>query len=255
MVRRAKGALHAWRDALAQVLRDSGVLLLLVGAPVLYGFFYPWFYSTEVVTRVPVAVVDLDHSSLSRQITRLAQADPNIAVTLVTGDAQEARHAMLSGEIGGYAVLPADLQRKVVRSEAAVVQVEANAAYALVNKAVQQGFAQVVGTASAAVEIRRLQAQGQSATQAHASRSPVQLHTVALFNPTQGYGSYVVPAVALLILQQTLLMGAAMLCGTWVERGQHRVAPGVWAARLFALSTLGLASGLLYFGWIFAWHD
>ncbi|AVO39955.1 ABC transporter permease [Simplicispira suum] len=247
--------LRHFRNALAVVLRDQGVLLLLVAAPVLYGFFYPWFYATEVVTQVPVAVVDLDHSSLSRQITRLAEADPNIAVTLVTGNEQEAREALWSGAIGGYAVLPADLQRKVFRSEAAAVNVEANAAYALINKAVQRGFAESVGTASAVVEIRRLETQGQSAAQARASRSPVQLQTVALFNPTEGYGSYVVPAVALLILQQTLLMGAALLAGTWVERGQHHASPGVWVARLAALCTLGLASGLLYFGWIFVWHD
>ena len=94
-----------------------------------------------------------------------------------------------------------------------------------------------------------------SALQARASRNPVQLHTVALFNPTEGYGSYVVPAVALLILQQTLLMGAAMLAGTWVETGQHRASPGTWWARLLALCTLGMASGLLYFGWIFIWQD
>jgi len=160
-----------------------------------------------------------------------------------------------SGAIGGYAVLPADLQRKVLRSEAAVVNVEGNGAYTLINKAVQRGFAEAVGTASAAVEIRILQAHGQSALQARASRNPVQLHTVALFNPTEGYGSYVVPAVALLILQQTLLMGAAMLAGTWVETGQHRASPGTWWARLLALCTLGMASGLLYFGWIFVWHD
>ena len=78
-------------------------------------------------------------------------------------------------------------------------------------QAVQYGFAEAVGTVSAGVEIRKLQASGQSAPQARASRAPVQLQMVALFNPTEGYGSFVVPAVALLILQQTLLMGAAML--------------------------------------------
>ena len=80
-----QGLLSAWLHALTTVVRDKGVLLLLVGAPVLYGFFYPWFYADEVLTRVPVAVVDLDHTSLSRQITRFADADPRIEVHLVTG--------------------------------------------------------------------------------------------------------------------------------------------------------------------------
>ncbi|WP_462387643.1 ABC transporter permease [Acidovorax sp. Q11] len=250
-----RNLLHAWLLALATIARDKGVLLLLIGAPVLYGFFYPWFYADEVLTRVAVAVVDMDRTSLSRQITRFADADPRIEVRLVTGSEHEAQQALWRGEIEGYAVIPPHLKRNVVRGENAVVSIEANGAYALLNKAVQFGFAEAVGTVSAGVEIKKLQASGQSAQQATASRAPVQLQTVALFNPIEGYGSFVVPAVALLILQQTLLMGAALLAGTWVEAGQHRASTTTWLGRLLALSTLGWASGLFYFGWIFVLND
>ncbi len=56
--------------------------------------------------------------------------------------------------------------------------------------------------------------------------SPVELLTEPLFNPTNGYASYVVPAAFVLILQQTLLMGTAMLGGITFEAG------GVRARRL-----------------------
>ena len=251
----AQRLFQAWGAALAAIVRDKGVLLLLIGAPVLYGFFYPWFYADEVLTRVPVAVVDMDRTSLSRQITRFADADPRIEVRMVTASEREAQEALWRGEIEGYALIPANLKRSVVRGENAVVSIEANGAYALLNKAVQYGFAEAVGTVSAGVEIRKLQASGQSAQQARASRAPVQLQMVALFNPIEGYGSFVVPAVALLILQQTLLMGAALLAGTWVEAGEHRPGATAWLGRLLALCTLGWASGLFYFGWIFLLHD
>lgn len=247
----AAGFVATWR----QLLGDSGVLLLLVAAPVLYAFFYPWPYADQAVTRVPVALVDLDGSSLSRQIARYAAASPRIDLRRVTADEQSARRALLDGEIEGYAVLPRDLKRRVVRGEKAVVSIEANGAYALLNKAVLYGFAESVGTVSAGVEIRRLQARGQPLAQAQASRSPVNLQTVPLFNPTEGYGSYVVPAVALLILQQTLLMGVAMLTGTWVEQGRLRATAADWAGRLLALCSLGWANGLFYFGWVFLWQD
>lgn len=108
--------LSAWLNALVTVVRDKGVLLLLVGAPVLYGFFYPWFYADEVLTRVPVAVVDMDRTSLSRQITRFADADPRIEVRMVTASEREAQEALWRGEIEGYALIPANLKRSVVRS-------------------------------------------------------------------------------------------------------------------------------------------
>lgn len=245
----------AWRDTLKAIFNDKGALLLMLVAPVLYGFFYPWPYGTQSVTRVPVAVVDYDHSNLSRQITRFAQASPRIDVRLVTGDERQAQQALWRGEIEGFAILPPDLKRNVLRGSAAVVTVQANGSYALLNKAVLYGFAEAVGTVSAGIEIKKLQAGGQSALQAQASRNPVNTQLVPLFNPTEGYGSYVVPAVALLILQQTLLMGVGLLVGLWAESGQQRASPVVWLGRILAFSSVGYLSGLLYFGWIFWLQD
>lgn len=239
----------------AHLLRDRGVLLLLVAAPVFYAFFYPWPYSKQVVTGVPVIIVDLDGSSLSRQIMRLSAASPRLDLRGITGDEQIARRALLRGDILGYAVLPRDLKRHAVRGESAVVEIVSNGAYALLNKTVLSGFSEAVGVASAGVEIRQLQSREPSLAQAQARRSPVNLQMVALFNPTEGYGSFVVPAVVLLILQQTLLMGVAMLVGTWAEQGRLRTGASDWAGRLLALCSVGWLSGLFYFGWVFLWQD
>ena len=247
--------LRLWLASLTGILRDKGAVLLLFGAPVLYGFFYPWFYSQEVVQRVPVAVVVQDNSSLARQMLRFAQASPRIDPQLVTADEGEARVAVLRGDVMGYALLPRDLKRDVIRRANVVVPIYANGAYPLVSKQVQYGFAEAFGTVSAGVEIKRLQAGGQSAAQAAVSRSPVNVQAVALFNPTEGYGSFVVAAVAVLILQQTLLMGSAMLVGTWREQGQDYVGARQWLARMLALCVPGWLAGLFYFGWIFIWQD
>jgi len=252
---REEGFVRLWLAALAQLLRDQGAALLLLGAPVLYGFFYPWFYAPQVAQRVPVAVVVQDASSLSRQMLRFAQASPRIAPVLVTGDEGEARQALLAGDVQGYALIAPDFKRDVLRAAQVVVPVYANGAYPLAAKQVQYGFAEAFGTVSAGVEFKRLQAGGQSGAQAAASRAPVSLQSVALFNPTEGYGSFVVAAVAILILQQTLLMGGALLVGSWREQGVAQADARTWLARLLALCTPGWLAGLFYFGWIFVWQD
>lgn len=94
------GFLALWTDSLRALLRDKGVALLVFGAPVLYGFFYPWFYGNEVVQRVPVAVVVQDASGLARQMLRFAQASPRIDPQIVTGDEGIAQQALLRGEVG-----------------------------------------------------------------------------------------------------------------------------------------------------------
>lgn len=270
--------LREWLATWRATFTDAGMVLLLVLAPLLYGFFYPWPYSTEVAQRVPVAVVDLDHSGLSRQITRFAQASPRLQVQPLASEA-EARQALWEGRIVGYAVLPRDLKRDVLRGRQAVVPVAANGGYLLLNKTVLYGFAEAVGTVSAGIELRQLGARGVPPEIANALRDPVPLQAVAQFNPTEGYGSSLVPAVAVLILQQTLLMAAGMLIGTWAEaetagsnggepasESQKPSAPGNtephavstspagWAGRVIALAIPNALLGAFYFGWLFQWQ-
>jgi len=147
--------------------------------------------------------------------------------------------------------LPAELKRQVVRGQSAVVRIEANGAYALLNKAVLYGLSEAVGTASAGIEIKKRQVSGQSTLQALASRSPLNLVPEPLFNPTEGYGSFVVPAVAVLIIQQTLLIGVALFVGSLVEANQHVASVRVWTGRMLALVSFGGLSGLAFFGWVF----
>nr|WP_295082465.1 ABC transporter permease [uncultured Roseateles sp.] len=246
---------------LASALRDQGALLLLLVAPVIYSFFYPWPYSTQALQRVPVAIVDQDQSSLSRQIVRFAQASPRLSLSLVSADEAEARALMARRQIEGYVLLPAGMKRDVGRGQAVTVPVLADGAYFLTNKVVLSGFGEVIGTVSAGAELKTLKARGQPPLQAEQSRSPLNVQPIALFNPSEGYGSYVVPAVAVLIIQQLLLIGTALWVGTWFESRPQTTEPAVardntftaWSARIAAFALFGLLSAAWYFGLMFPW--
>ena len=243
---------QTWRAALA----DKGTLLMFIVAPVLYAFFYPWPYTTQELRRVPVAIVDQDHSHIARQIGRFTQASPRLDLRFVTASEAEARRALARREIEGYVLLPADMKREIVRGQSVVLPVLADGAYFLINKVVLSGFGEVIGTVSAGAELRQLQARGAPKQQAALSRSPLNLSLVPLFNPTEGYGSYVVPAVAVLIIQQLLLMGSAMWVGTWFEtRRAREPLLTVWSARTAAFAGLGLLSAAWFFGPVFRFFD
>lgn len=166
---------------------------------------------------MPVGIVDHDNSTLSRQIIRYASASPRLSVQVLS-DEQAAQFALWRGQIDAYMIIPDSLKHDVVMRQPASVSIEGNGSYLLLNKEALTGLSEVVGTVSAGIEIRQYMATGMSKNQAKVAQNPVPLLTQALYNPSQGYGSYVVPAVALLILQQTLLMGTALIIGTWVEQ-------------------------------------
>lgn len=241
---------QAFKHTLRQIFIDKGVVMLLVIAPLIYGVFYPWPYSTEAVRKVPVAVIDYDHSDLSRQIIRLAQASPSLSIQYAASE-DEAKQLLWAQKIGGYMVIPAGLKHHVLHKQPATIALAANGSYMLLNKTVLTGLVEVVATVSAGIQIKQLTAAGLTQSQAYAAQNPIPLYMQAQYNSTQGYGSYVVPGVVLLILQQTLLMGTAMMVGTWQENNPQPTSMITWLGRIVAVSMVGWPLAVVYFGWIF----
>ncbi|WKB52700.1 ABC transporter permease [Eleftheria terrae] len=252
---RAGGAafLATWRA----MLGDTGALMLLFAGGLVYSFFYPLPYARESVQRVPVAVVDQDHSALSRQLTRFAQAHPSVNVVAVTPDLREAQDLLWRNQIAGTLFIPAGLQGKVLSGRQAEVEIAGNGVYMMLNKAVLNGLAEAVGTVSAGIEVKRLSAASPSPAQALAQRQPLGFNAVALFNVREGYGAYVVPGVAVLIVQQTLLLAITLMFGSWVERGGfpvRRDLPGYFGM-LFAFASVAVINSAYYFGFVMWWQD
>ncbi|KRG35235.1 ABC transporter [Psychrobacter sp. P11F6] len=235
------------------IFSDKGVLLLLLIAPIIYGFFYPWPYSTEVVNHVPVGIIDNDNSNLSRTIVRYASASPQLDTQLFLNE-QQAKEAMWSDEIAGYMVIPSGLEQQVLSGKAASVSVLGNGGYFLLNKNVQMGFLKAVSTVSAGIEVKKNVSQGAYSATAAANTQAVPLVIIPLYNQTEGYGAYVVPAVSILILQQTLLIATAMLIGTWYEQRRHATSIRGWLGRIAALSMFSFIIGCFYYGWTFELH-
>lgn len=220
------GVWRAARRELQAALGDPGVFLILVGGVILYSLFYPLPYLPQVMKDVPVVPVDLDRSALSRRL--LAMADANELVRLVepATSTAEAEREVREGRAGGVLVIPAGFERDVLRGEQVTVGALADAGYFLVYRQAVTGMLQAAGSLSAGIEIRRLRAGGASDVQARERRDPLPVEFRPLYNPSGGYASFVVPAVFVLILQQTLLIGIGMVRGTEREQPGGRPAGG-----------------------------
>jgi len=198
---------------LRTITREREVLPVLMVASIAYSLFYPTPYMREVLRDEPVLVVDRDHTPMSRRLTRWLDATEGVAVSGRTADLEAAQAAVRAGTAGGVVLIPQDFERHVLRREPATLTTYADGSYLLVRSTVAGSVNAVAGTLGAAVAKRR---------------PPLGLAPWPLFNPLGGYATFVVPAVFILVLQQTLLTGIATL--RVVER--HRPAPDpepVWA--------------------------
>src|SRR6478735_6527128 len=91
-------------------------------------------------------------------------------------------------------------------------------AWRLIFRSTANGIAVVINTLSSELAAGGARTDGSLVKATLASSSPTDTLLQPIFNPVGGYGSYVVPAAFLLILQQTLLIGAAALTGLAVAQ-------------------------------------
>jgi ABC-2 type transport system permease protein len=213
-----------WR----RVLADRGVFSFFIIAPVFYGIFYPQPYLGQLVRKIPIAVVDDDRTPLSRRLIHALDADEAISVAVRAPALDVAQQALFERRVFGILEIPPDTEREVLKGNKARLPAYVDSAYFLVFNRTLQGIAEAAGDTNIADISHGLRMDGAQARLALTVLSPAELLVEPLYNPTGGYASYVVPAAFVLIIQQTLLMGAATLTALGFERGAgvRRAAPG-----------------------------
>jgi ABC-2 type transport system permease protein len=202
-----------------QAIRADKAVALVVGvASLLYAVAYPIPYLRQLARDIPVVIVDQDGSVMSRLLARMVNATEQVEVARVVGSFAEAEALVREGKMRGAVVIPAEFERSVQRGDRAVIGVYGDASYFMVYSQIATGVSQAVGTLSAGVELRRLQAGGLNDVAARRARDPLPVSVRPLYNPSGGYGNTNVPVVLVLVLQQTMLIGIATLAGTRRER-------------------------------------
>ncbi|MET0639666.1 MAG: ABC transporter permease, partial [Hyphomicrobium sp.] len=206
-------------DEIRRVLRDKGVLGLIVLAPVIYGVLYPQPYLGQLLRGLPIAVVDQDHSEISRRFVEALNADEATRVAVSAATVADARRALDRREVYAIVTIPEGTQREILKGNPGRIGTYVDAAYFLVYSRVVQGITEAASVVNQNIATHGARLNGSLARAGIIKVSPVEALSEPLFNPTGGYASYVVPAAFLLIIQQTLLMGSATLGGVTYQQG------------------------------------
>jgi len=212
-------AAYIWRQEMRQVVRDEGVLIFFILVPLAYPLLYSWIYNNEVVRDVPVVVVDDSHSELSRQFTRMCDASPDVRVLCHAADMDEAQSLVSRQLAKGIYHIPSEFDYNISRMEQATVGVYCDMSLMLTYQAIYQTAVSVTQTMGAAIQTKL--SHPYTRREAAIGVQPLEVDEVPLFNPSGGYGSSILPAVLMLILQQTLVLGIGLSAGTARETNRY----------------------------------
>lgn len=212
-----KNILIIWKSEFIAMLKDPGSLLVMVVGVFMYSLFYTVPFINQILRDVPIGVVDYDNSSLSRELVRDLDSSEFLKVASRPLDVLEARNQYYANKIRAYIIIPKDFEREIFRGGYSSVASFEDSAYLIIYKQVSTGILTTTGSMAAKLEVGKFMKKGLSKQQAMSVKLPFEFVQVPLYNPAGSYENYIYPLVLILILQQTMLVGAGLLGGTRKE--------------------------------------
>lgn len=209
-----------FRHELRNIFRDEGVLVFFFLVPLAYPLLYAFIYTNEVVREVPVVVVDDCSTPQSREYLRHIDATADVAVVARCRDMESARREIAERNAYGIVYVPRDFSRRLARGEQTEVSIFIDMSGMLYYKAVLTANTNVSLAMNARIKVKR--AGNTTEAQDRVTEHPIAYEEISLYNPQNGFAAFLIPAVLILIIQQTLLLGVGISAGTAREHNRFR---------------------------------
>ncbi|MDR0844420.1 MAG: ABC transporter permease [Tannerella sp.] len=206
-------AFGVWRNELNNVFGDLGIIILFIVAPLGYPAIYALIYNKEASRETPFVVVDQSHTSLSRAFVHKIDASPLVSVYREATGMDAAQTLIKKKEAYGIVLIPADFSKNIHTGKQATVLYYGDMSVLLFYKNILQAVTE------ATFEMGDVISPGSENTR------PVPYETVSLFNPQNGFASFLIPAILILVIQQTLLFGTGMLAATIRSKNNGQLIP------------------------------
>ncbi|MDE6315154.1 MAG: ABC transporter permease [Muribaculaceae bacterium] len=208
-----KETAQVWSRELRLIFTDAGMLLFFFALPLAYPLVYTLIYNPEVVTDIPVTVVDNSRTSASRELTRSIDATSAIKIVGYATSLSEARRWQAEKRCYGILVIPEDYDREIGRGEQTHVDFYSDMSLLLRFRTFLSALTDVQLATGAKIRTQKMEAAGLPASEA-----PISSEAFFLGDSEQGFASFIIPGIVVLIIQQSMILGIAMLVGTSRER-------------------------------------
>lgn len=176
--------------------------------------FFAIFFSQEVVGPLPVAVVDCDNKPLSRKVVSMIRATPETRLVKEFADMDDARTALLRGEVVGVVEIEQGFERKVLSGESASVAYYDSGANISANSLSAKGVQTAVASFGVGIAVERARMEGASDAEALALAMPIAPSIYALFNPWLNYAYYIAPCFWAMVLIIAAMLSAIYAVGS-----------------------------------------
>ena len=188
-----------FRSEIKAVVSDLGVMIFVVLLPLAYPLVYSLIYNPEVVRDVKIVAIDEDRSNLSRGLVSNIDASPEVDVIGYAPNMDEGKKMMNLHKCYGLLYIPEGFQSSQQRGEQAYAILYSDMSLLLRYRAMLVAATNVAQQMSAEITSMRLAADGSETIILGDMQDVFEIKSVAMGNTTEGFDSFVMPGVLILI--------------------------------------------------------
>ena len=248
------------RRELVRIWYHPRYLIILTLGAIFSFVFFATMMNEGQPQKLPVAVVDMDHSYLSRRVCHELNATQGVSVKAVYDNHREARLAMQRGEIFAFYEIPKGTYNEVLQFHAPHFGLYTNNAYLLSGSLSYKQLATLGMMAAAAVQREVFRKKGYDEDRIMGIIQPVEFDTHPIGNPCVSYRIYLmttlVPAIIafLALLHMVYLISREIKEGTvrgWMRRAKGDSVKALLGKMLpytFHYSLLVMVANLVMYG-------
>ncbi len=175
-----------------RLLERKILFFFILFAPALSFWTIEYLFSAGAIREIPLTVVDLDQSDLSRQLIKSVEASPLVKIEAYSPDAKTAKSLIFKGDVSGALIIPESLEKNVMSTEFAEVNVFVNNSNLVLGGNLQSGIYKAIASVNSDIKIKNHLKEGDYFSQAEAKSEPVSLDIHQLFNPFGNYAYFLV---------------------------------------------------------------
>ncbi len=249
------------RELKRMVSRPIYFIALVLVMAFCYVFFLTFFNNGQP-DKMPIGVVDLDNSALSRQFVRNISATQLSKTVMRLGSHKEAREEMQRGNIYAFVEIESDFQKKTISNKKPVIGIYTNDAYLVAGSLLSKDLMYMSALSSGAVQRQILRAKGVEESRIMGVIQPIVINTHLIGNPQANYGVYLLNVLLPGVLQLMVLMMTIVAVGVefkertsalWLEQADNSILlaiVGKLAPYTLVFSLVGMIGNVLLYGYM-----
>ncbi|GAB6179406.1 ABC transporter permease [Desulfotomaculum defluvii] len=205
------------------ILKDRILVLLLFTVPLLYASVFGLVYIQGVLNQVPLAVVDLDHSKLSRQVQTSFANSSHFKIISGLDNTDQMEEAMREGKIRAAIVIPEDFEIAVQKHQPTQLLSVYDASNLIWGYNTRRYIREVTTAFNSQQTAGYLAGLGLPEQQVKNIMGTVSLNYEVWYNPTFSYATYFYPGLLLMVIHQICLLSISLTVtrekerNTWIQ--------------------------------------